>query len=104
VEEQWLRRLGERLRQWRLERDETQAVAARRMGVSLSTWRRMEGGSPTIPITVWLRAIEFYGGGLEQLAPLLRERGSRFDAVERERRQRRRASGSRSDQPSGDSS
>jgi len=95
VEEVWLQRLGERLRQWRLQRDETQAFAAKRLGVSLSTWRRMEGGSPAIPITAWLRAIEFYGGGLEQLEPLLRERGSRFEAVELERHQRRRATSSR---------
>ena len=95
LEDEWLRRLGERLRRWRLQRDETQTVAAKRLGVSLSTWRRMEGGSPAIPITAWLRAIEFYGGGLEQLEPLLRERGSGFEAVERDRRRRRRATSPR---------
>ena len=94
VEDVWLQRLAQRLRQWRLQRNETQTVAAKRLGISLSTCRRMEGGSPAIPITAWLRAIELYGGGLEQLGPLLRERGSRFEAVERERRQRRRASSS----------
>jgi transcriptional regulator with XRE-family HTH domain len=95
AEDEWLWRLGERLRRWRLDRDETQTVAAARLGVSLSTWRRMESGSPSIPITVWLRAIEFYGGGLEQLSPLLRDRGSRFEALERERTVRRRASSRR---------
>ncbi len=95
AEDLWLQRLGERLRQWRLQRNETQALAAKRLGFSLSTLRRMEGGSPTIPITAWLRAIDFYGGGLQQLEPLLRERGSRFEAVERERHQRYRASSQR---------
>jgi hypothetical protein len=52
----------------------------------------MEAGAPSIPITAWLRAIEFYGGGLDRLGPVLEDRGSRFEAVERERRRRRRAS------------
>jgi len=92
LEETWLRRLGERLRCWRLERDESQATAASRLGVSVSTWRRMEAGEPSIPVTAWLRALEFYGGGLDRLEPLLEERGSRFEAAERERKRRRRAS------------
>lgn len=98
-ESRWLTDLGRRFRDWRLKRNDSQAQAAERLAVSVSTVRRMEAGTPTIPITVWLRAVELYGGGLGRLEPLLAERESRFARLEREQKEgrRQRASSRRRD-------
>lgn len=58
-----LRRLGELLRQWRLEsRDgEVQEVIAARLGVGLSTYRKMERGDGGVAIRHWIAALEAMG-------------------------------------------
>ena len=65
--------MGEKLRRWRLDQDETQQMAADRLGFSLSTIRRMEAGVDSIPIRYWLRAIDFYGPGIGALEKFLEE-------------------------------
>ena len=53
-----LQSLGSRLRSERLRRDETQAVFAARIGVSVPTLRKMETGNPAVLIGYWATALE----------------------------------------------
>ena len=68
-----LQRMGDKLKRWRLDQDETQQMAADRLGFSLSTIRRMEAGVDSIPIRYWLRAIDFYGPGIGTFERFLEE-------------------------------
>lgn len=53
-----LRSLGARLRDERLKRNETQAMFAARIGVSIPTLRKMEGGDSTVQIGHWATALD----------------------------------------------
>jgi transcriptional regulator with XRE-family HTH domain len=53
-----LQSLGLRLRDERLRRNETQAVFAARIGVSVPTLRKMESGDPTVLIGHWATAMD----------------------------------------------
>jgi transcriptional regulator with XRE-family HTH domain len=53
-----LQNLGSRLREERLRRNETQALFAARIGVSVPTLRKMECGDPTVLIGYWSTALE----------------------------------------------
>lgn len=53
-----LQSLGLRLRDERLRRNETQAVFAARIGVSIPTLRKMESGDPTVQVGYWATALE----------------------------------------------
>jgi len=53
-----LQGLGARLRTERLRRNETQAVFAARIGVSVPTLRKMESGDPTVLIGYWSTALD----------------------------------------------
>jgi transcriptional regulator with XRE-family HTH domain len=53
-----LQSLGLRLRDERLRRNETQAVFAARIGVSVPTLRKMESGDPTVLIGYWATAMD----------------------------------------------
>ena len=50
--------LGQRLRQERLKRNESQATFAARMGVSIPTLRKMEAGDSTVQIGHWAAALD----------------------------------------------
>lgn len=50
--------LGSRLRSERLKRNETQAVFAARIGVSVPTLRKMESGDATVLIGYWATAMD----------------------------------------------
>jgi len=52
-----LRTLGRRLHDARLDRDDTMAIFAERLGVSERTVRAMEQGLPTVQIGTWLQAL-----------------------------------------------
>lgn len=56
-EEDLLRQWGEGLRVRRIERQETQAQTAARLGLSVSTYRRMESGDKRTPLGHWVRAL-----------------------------------------------
>lgn len=73
-----LLRLGQRLRQERLARNEAQARFAARLGVSVPTLRRLEQGDPNTQIGHWLAALEVLGR-LADLEALLAPRSSLFD-------------------------
>jgi len=53
-----LKNLGSRLRAERLKRNETQAVFAARIGVSVPTLRKMESGDATVLIGYWAAALD----------------------------------------------
>lgn len=53
-----LRSLGDRLRAERLRRNETQAIFAARIGVSIPTLRKMEAGHASVLIGYWSSALD----------------------------------------------
>jgi transcriptional regulator with XRE-family HTH domain len=53
-----LQNLGSRLRAERLRRNETQAMFAARIGVSVPTLRKMEAGDPTVMVGYWSIALD----------------------------------------------
>ncbi len=53
-----LQRLGVRLRGDRLRRNDTQAIFAARIGVSVPTLRKMEFGDPSVLIGHWCAALD----------------------------------------------
>lgn len=59
-EKESLKRWGDGLRARRIERQETQAQTAERLGISVSAYRRMEGGHPTTSIGLWVRAFALF--------------------------------------------
>lgn len=71
-----VRAFGEVLKQLRLERGDSQAVAAARVGVGVRTWQRMESASPAVAGQVamadFVAALEIYGVDvIEMLRPLI---------------------------------
>lgn len=56
-----LLRLGEHLRSNRIVQNDTQQTAAARIGVSLSTYKKMEQGCLNTKIDYWINAAQFYG-------------------------------------------
>ena len=53
-----LQKLGLRLRAERLRRDDTQAIFAARLGISVPTLRKMESGDPSVLVGYWLAALK----------------------------------------------
>jgi len=88
--------LGARLRRARLERNDTMATFAERLGVSERTVRAMEQGLATVQIGTWINALWILDA-TEPLDRLLEPRESLLDraratqAVSRKRASRRRA-------------
>jgi transcriptional regulator with XRE-family HTH domain len=90
-----LKALGTRLHAARLDRNDTMATFAERLGVSERTVRAMEHGLPTVQIGTWLAALSM----LDALAPLERilepeasllERARKAHLPRRQRASRRR--------------
>jgi transcriptional regulator with XRE-family HTH domain len=73
-----LSRWGLRLRNARLQRNDTMATFAQRLGVSERTVRAMERGVPTIQIGIWLNALWILDA-LEPLDRVLESRESLLD-------------------------
>jgi transcriptional regulator with XRE-family HTH domain len=92
--ERALASLGQRLRRARLERNDSMAVFAQRIGVSERTVRAMERGQATVQIGTWLAAL-WVLDELEGLESLLGERQSLLDRARREDRMRQRQRASR---------
>ena len=87
-----LQRLGSRLRDERLRRNETQALFAARIGVSVPTLRKMESGDPTVQIGYWSVALNVLNRA-EDLDTILAEPEDLFAKYDQMKtRQRRRAS------------
>jgi len=56
-----LSHLGERLKNERLRRNESQRIFSTRIGVSIPTLRKMESGDTGIQIGYWMMALEILG-------------------------------------------
>ena len=77
-EEKILVNLGQRLKQARLERDDSQKDFAFRIGISIPTLQKMEKGSPQVAIGTWVRAMGILGR-LEDIEALLAPKKSLAD-------------------------
>ena len=91
-----LRALGSRLRAARLERNDTMATFAERLGVSERTVRAMEQGRGTVQVGTWLQALWLLDE-LQPLERLLQPRESLLDRARSERTSRLRKRASRRD-------
>ena len=85
-----LLKLGVRLREQRLLRNEPQARFAARLGVSVPTLRRLEQGDASAQIGHWLAALELLGR-LHEAEAWLAPQTSLFAAAEPVPQQRQRA-------------
>ena len=83
--------MGQRLRQKRLQRNESQREFAARIGVSNRTLQRMEGGDCTIQLRHWAAALEILDR-TEDLNQLLSEEEDLFAKYDAEKPLRQRAS------------
>ncbi len=77
-EEKVLTQLGQRLKQARLERDDSQKNFAFRIGISVPTLQKMEKGSPQVAMGTWVRAMGLLGK-LSDFEALLAPRKSLAD-------------------------
>ena len=94
IKEASLKSLGQRLKNARLKRDETQKEFAARMGVSIPTLYKMERGDASIPIGRWAEALWLLDR-IDDLNNLLAPEKSLFDQYEMQaqvKKQRQRAS------------
>ena len=89
-----LTELGRRLRDARIERDDTMDVFAQRLGVSVGTVRAMERGASTVQIGVWLNALWILNE-LDSLTIILAPRESLLDRVRAEEKGRRQRASKR---------
>ncbi|TXI25576.1 MAG: transcriptional regulator [Roseateles sp.] len=93
--------IGARLRQARQRRRESQETAAGRIGVAVSTWRRMEAGDPTVAWGVMLNALTQFGFAAQVLAlgdPVLDAEGQLLDSRNLPKRVRARGRAAHDDQ------
>jgi transcriptional regulator with XRE-family HTH domain len=92
--ESMLQQLGERLREARLARNESQELFAQRLGLTRQSYSKMEKGSPRTLIGKWLEAssiLDRLDGWQEVLAP----KEDLFAKFKRKSSKRQRAGGSR---------
>lgn len=82
--------MGHRLRQQRLQRNESQHEFAARIGVSHRTLQRMEGGDCTIQLRHWAAALEILDRTAE-LNQLFKEEEDLFAKYDTARPERQRA-------------
>ena len=86
-----LTQMGQRLRQKRLQRNESQHEFAARIGVSHRTLQRMENGDYTIQMKHWAAALELLDR-TSDLSQILKEEEDLFAKYTPERYVRQRAS------------
>lgn len=89
-----LKQLGDRLKEARLSRNESQELFAQRLGMTRQSYGKMEKGSPTTPIGNWLAASNILGR-LEGWKDVLATQEDLFAQLERQRDVRQRAGGKR---------
>ena len=96
--DEWLCRLGERLRRRRLNRNLTQAEVAAQAGVAQRTVRAIEGGA-SASMDTWLSLLRTLGA-LDQLDQFLPEPPiSPIELAKLKGKTRQRATGSRGSEP-----
>lgn len=92
--ESLLKQLGQRLKEARLSRNESQEIFAQRLGITRQSYSRMEKGSPQTLIGNWLAASSVLGR-LDDWNTLLGEKDDLFAQFEKKKGQRERAGGKR---------
>jgi transcriptional regulator with XRE-family HTH domain len=92
--ESLLKRLGQRLKEARLARNESQDLFAQRLGLTRQSYSRMEKGSPRTLIGNWLAASSILGR-LDDWKDVLSEKEDLFAKFENKRSKRQRAGGKR---------
>ncbi len=89
-----LNKLGQRLKEARLARNESQEVFAARIGLSRQSYAKMEKGEGSIPIINWMLATDIVGH-LESWDKVLADKLDLFKQYEQIQQKRKRASGKR---------
>lgn len=92
--ESLLKQLGQRLKEARLARNESQELFAQRLGLTRQSYRRMEQGSPQTLIGNWLAASSVLGR-LDDWKDLLAGKEDLFAKFEENKSRRQRAGGKR---------
>ncbi|MDP1610491.1 MAG: helix-turn-helix transcriptional regulator [Sulfuritalea sp.] len=92
--------LGARLRTARIDKGDSQALFAKRLGVSVPTLRDMETGSLTVSVGAWAAALWMLSR-LSDLDPVLQKQESLFERAARAPKPRQRASKGKSTLPAG---
>ena len=92
--ESLLKRLGQRLKEPRLSRNESQELFAQRLGLTRQSYSRMEKGSPQTLIGNWLAACSILGR-LGDWQEILAEKEDLFAKFEKKSSKRQRAGGKR---------
>jgi len=84
-----LKQLGDRLKEARLSRNESQDLFAQRLGITRQSYSKMEKGSPNTPIGNWLTASAILGrlGGWKDVLTAQEDLFEQFKRI-REKRQR----------------
>ena len=88
--ESLLKRLGQRLKEARLARNESQALFAQRLCLTRQSYSRMEKGSPQTLIGNWIAASSMLGR-LDDWKDILAEKEDLFAKYEKESSKRQRA-------------
>jgi transcriptional regulator with XRE-family HTH domain len=85
-----LKSLGERLRDERLYRNETQKVFAARIGASTPTLIKMESGDPKVQLGFWVAAMDVLGheDDLNQLIAPSEDLFVKYEQTQKGRRKR----------------
>jgi len=92
--ESLLKHLGQRLKEARLARNESQELFAQRLGLSRQSYSRMEKGSPQTLIGNWLEASSILNR-LDTWYGVLAEKEDLFAKFAKKSSKRQRAGGSR---------
>ncbi len=88
--ESLLKQLGQRLKEARLSRNESQELFAQRLGLTRQSYSRMENGSPQTQIGNWLAASSILGR-LDDWQEVLAEKEDLFAKYEKKSSKRQRA-------------
>ena len=88
--ESLLKRLGQRLKEARLARNESQALFAQRLCLTRQSYSRMEKGSPQTLIGNWIAASSMLGR-LDDWKDILAEKEDLFAKYEKKSSKRQRA-------------
>ena len=88
--ESLLKRLGQRLKEARLARNESQELFAQRLGITRQSYSRMEKGAPQTLIGNWIAASSILGR-LDDWKDILAEKEDLFAKYEKKSSKRQRA-------------
>jgi transcriptional regulator with XRE-family HTH domain len=85
-----LQSLGSRLRNERLRRNESQAVFAARIGVSVPTLRKMESGDSTVLVGHWATALDIldHAGDIDAILAETEDLFAKYDKMNAPARKR----------------